>query len=132
MKFMEDGNGIDDYFNDVNNAIKEVFGPQHMWRFGAEAKLGALALRGGYGLSTSPEKHFKGTYRSNFSFGLGYSSNGSFFADFAVRKNIYNNEYFMPYSDYIFDENDNIAEPAPEILITRSDWKVLLTLGWRF
>ena len=91
-----------------------------------------LSLRGGYGFSTSPEKHFDGTYRSNFSFGLGYSSKGSFFTDFAVRKNIYNNEYYMPYSDYIFDGEGGIADPAPEILITRSDWKVLLTFGWRF
>ena len=131
MQFTTQG-GDRDYFDDVNNAIKEIFGPQHMWRFGAEAKLGALSLRGGYGFSTSPEKHFDGTYRSNFSFGLGYSSKGSFFTDFAVRKNIYNNEYYMPYSDYIFDGEGGIADPAPEILITRSDWKVLLTFGWRF
>ena len=38
----------------------------------------------------------------------------------------------MPYSDYIFDDEGNIAEPVPELLITRSDWKALLTLGWRF
>ena len=38
----------------------------------------------------------------------------------------------MPYSDYIFNEDGSIAEPVPEILITRKDWKVLLTLGWRF
>ena len=131
MKFTSSG-GDRDYFDEVNNIIKDVFGPQNIWRFGAEFKLGTLALRGGYGFSTSPERHFEGPYRSNFSFGLGYSSNGSFFADFAVRKNIYSNEYYMPYSDYIFDDEGNITEPVPEILITRSDWKVLLTLGWRF
>ena len=131
MQFRTRG-GDRDYFDEVNSIIKEVFGPQHNWRLGAEFKLGILALRGGYGISTSPERHFDGPYRSNFSFGLGYSSNRSFFADFAVRKNIYNDEYYMPYSDYIFDDEGNIAEPVPEILITRSDWKVLLTLGWRF
>jgi hypothetical protein len=116
--------------------IKEIFTTSHMLRLGAEVKLGALALRGGYGLTTSPEKNFEGSYRSNFSFGLGYSTKGSFFADFAVRKNIYNTEYYMPYSDYIFgyDEegNEYIAEPVPELSIMRSDWKILLTLGWRF
>ncbi len=131
MHFRTDGSDRD-YFEDVNNDIKEIFGTQNIWRFGAEAKLGALSLRGGYGFSTSPEKNFTGPYRSNFSFGLGYSSKGSFFADLAVRKNIYNDEYYMPYNDYIFDEDGNIADPTPEILITRSDWKVLLTLGWRF
>ena len=119
-------------FADVNSAIKEIFGPQHMWRFGGEARLGALSLRAGYGFMTSPEKHFQGTYKSNFSFGFGYSSKNSFYADFAVRKNTWNNEYYMPYSDYIFDDEGYILEPVPEILITRSDWKALLTFGWRF
>ena len=43
-----------------------------------------------------------------------------------------NDEYYMPYSDYILDDEDNILDPAPEIMIHRSNWKVLLTLGWRF
>jgi hypothetical protein len=128
--------GFMDYYDELNNEIKEIFTTSHMLRLGAEVKLGALALRGGYGLTTSPEKNFEGSYRSNFSFGLGYSTKGSFFADFAVRKNIYNTEYYMPYSDYIFgyDEegNEYIAEPVPELSIMRSDWKILLTLGWRF
>ena len=132
MKFMEEYGGNSDYFEEVNGAIKEIFGAQNVWRFGAELKLGALALRGGYGFSNSPEKHFTGPYRSNMSFGLGYSSKGSFFADFAIRKNTYNNEYYMPYADYIFNEDDTIAEPVPELVITRSDWKALLTFGWRF
>ena len=132
MKFMEEYGGNSDYFEEVNGAIKEIFGAQNVWRFGAELKLGALALRGGYGFSNSPEKHFTGTYRSNMAFGLGYSSKGSFFADFAIRKNTYNNEYYMPYADYIFNEDDTIAEPVPELVITRSDWKALLTFGWRF
>lgn len=121
-----------DYFDDVNNDIKEIFGLQQIWRFGAELKLGSVALRGGYGMSTSPERHYEGHYRSNFSFGMGYSSKGSFFTDLAVRRNTYSNEYYMPYNDYIYDDEGYIAEPVPEILITRSDWKVLLTLGWRF
>ena len=83
-------------------------------------------------MTTSPEKHFTGPYRSNFSFGFGYSSKGSFFTDFAVRKDTYSNEYYMPYNDYIIDEDGNILEPVPELLITRSDWKALLTFGWRF
>lgn len=132
MRFRAKYNGDKDYFEDTNNDIREIFGTQHMLRLGAEIKLGTLALRGGYNMTTSPEKEFKGSYRKNFSFGFGYNSNRSFFADFAVRKNIYNKEYYMPYSDYIFNEDGSIAEPAPEILITRKDWKVLLTLGWRF
>ena len=131
MKFKTSGSDRD-WFEDVNEGIKETFGPQHMLRLGAEIKLGTLAVRGGYGITTSPERHFEGPYRTNASFGLGYSSKGSFFADFAVRWNSYSKEYYMPYADYIFNEDGSIAEPVPEILITRSDWKALLTFGWRF
>lgn len=70
----------------------------------------------------------------NASFGLGYSSKKSFFADLAVRKSFLHEEYFMPYDDYMFDEDDNIMVDAyaPEILNKRSLWKVLITFGWRF
>ena len=127
-----------DYFEDVNNDIKERFGTSHMLRAGAEVKIGALAVRGGYGLTTSAEKvstwgdTLPLSYTQNASFGLGYSSKGSFFADFAVRKNFLKSEYYMPYSDYIFDEDGNIETPAPELLIRKSTWKILLTFGWRF
>ena len=131
MKFKTSG-GDRDWFEEVNNDIREFFGPQHMLRVGAEIKLGSLAVRGGYGLTTSPEVNFNGPYRSNASFGLGYSSKGSFYTDFAVRVNNYSKEYYMPYADYIFNDDGSIAEPVPELLITRSDWKALLTLGWRF
>ena len=125
-------NGSKDAFDDVNSDIKEFFGMSYTLRFGAELKLGALALRGGYGRTSSPEKHFEGPYRSNWSCGLGYSTKGSFYADFAIKSSRYSNEYYMPYRDYIFDDEGNIAEPAPEILITRSDLKAIMTLGWRF
>lgn len=127
-----------DYFEEVNNDIKERFGTSHMLRAGAELKLGALAVRGGYGLTTNAEKVSSWgdtlplSYTQNASFGLGYSSKGSFFADFAVRKNFLKDEYYMPYSDYIFDEDGNLETPAPELLIRKSTWKVLLTFGWRF
>lgn len=125
--------GVDrDYFDDVNNTMKEIFTTSHMLRLGAEIRIGAAALRGGYGMTTSPERHFTGPYRSNFSFGFGYNSKGSFYTDLAVRKNTYNDEYYMPYNDYIFDSEGNILEPVPELRITRSDWKVLMTFGWRF
>ncbi len=132
MKFRSNGSD-DDYFHDLNNEIKEIFGPAHMFRIGAEVKAGPLAVRAGYGLATSPEKAFDdGIRNQNISFGLGYSSNGSFFADLALRRNFATSEYYMPYNDYIFDDEDNILDPAPEILIRTSDWKLLFTLGWRF
>ena len=131
MKFRSRGTD-DDYFHDLNNEIKEIFGPAHMLRAGAEVKAGPLAVRAGYSLTTSPEKTIDGLRNQNLSFGLGYSSNGSFFADLALRRNFARSEYYMPYSDYIFDEDDNILDPAPEILIRTSNWKLLFTVGWRF
>ena len=127
-------NGADmNYFADLNEEIKRTFYTSHSIRVGAEARLGAYAARIGYGITSSPEKHLAwANTKQNFSFGLGYSSKGSFYVDIAARKNFITKEYYMPYSDYIFDDEGYIAEPTPELIIRKSDWKVLLTLGWRF
>ena len=80
-----------DYFEDINNEIRTIYGKSHMFRFGAELKLGTVAVRGGYGLTQSPEKAdvfgepLPKMTTQNASFGLGYASKGSFFADAAVR-----------------------------------------------
>ena len=137
MEFRSNGTDMD-YFNEVNLDIRKRFGLSHALRAGAELRLGSLAVRAGYGFTTSSEKtdafdrEISPILRHNASFGLGYNSKGSFFADLALRRNFAVNEYYMPYSDYVFDSEDNILYPAPEILIRKSDWKVLLTLGWRF
>ncbi len=129
------------YFEQVNAEIKETFTTSHAFRIGAEVKpVTKLAIRAGYGLTTTPEKfayESKGApivKRQNVSFGLGYSSDKSFFADLAVRKSFIADEYFMPYDDYMFDNDGYIIDNgfAPEILNKRSLWKVSLTLGWRF
>lgn len=127
------------YFEEINTDIKERFGISHMLRAGLEVKpLSCLAIRAGYGLTTSAEKldvwgntiPVQKTHSA--ALGLGYSSKGSFFADAAVQTRLLNDEYFMPYDDYIFDAEGYVVEPVPEILNKRSLWKVLLTLGWRF
>ncbi|MBQ8811797.1 MAG: hypothetical protein IJZ70_05765 [Bacteroidales bacterium] len=133
----------DSYFYDEANAnIKEWFGKSHMLRAGLEVKpLSSLSVRAGYGFTTSPDifydefgKRLPASMTHNVSLGLGYSSKGSFFADFAIRRTIMPNEAFMPYPDYLKDENGNILENgyAPEILVRKSLWKALLTFGWRF
>jgi hypothetical protein len=131
----------DDYFFEVNEDIKSRFGISHMLRVGAEFKpIPELAVRAGYGMTTAAEKYdYDGSRldlaaHQNASFGLGYSSQNSFFADLAVRKAFLQDEYFMPYDDYMFDEDGNVMVDAyvPEILNKRSLWKVLITFGWRF
>ncbi len=130
-----------EYFAAVNEEIRDIFCTSHMLRVGAEVKpLPELAIRAGYSLATTPEKY---AYESkgistiknqNIAIGLGYSSEKSFFADLGVRRTFINDEYFMPYADYILDENNNVIDGAytPEILNKSSLWKVILTLGWRF
>ena len=108
-----------------------------MLRAGLEVKpLPELAVRAGYSLTTSGEKRDSwnnpiGSKTQTASFGLGYSSKGSFFADAAIQTRFLVNEYFMPYEDYT-DAEGAIIEYAPEIVVNRSLWKALLTFGWRF
>lgn len=140
MKYKTNGSDRD-YFEDVNSDIRERFGMSHIIRVGAEVKpFSGIAIRAGYRTATSPELYdswgekIPVTSTQNVSFGLGYSSGKSFFADLAVRKTIYTDEYFMPYQDYMYDQNGNVLEDAyaPEIINKRNLWKVLLTFGWRF
>lgn len=134
-----------DYFNDVNKDIRSRYGISHTFRAGAEVKFfNALAVRAGYGISTAAEKldykgeRFPEIYTHNASFGIGYSSKGSFFADaacvncFATTEGKVYKEYIMPYEDYIFDDGGAVISYAPEIMILKSAWKVLFTIGWRF
>ena len=128
-----------EYFEDVNADIRERFGMSHMLRAGIEIKpVSSLSVRAGYGLTTGAEMYdLEGSKLApektqNISFGLGYSSKGSFFADFAVRTTLMPDQYIMPYEDYIFDSDGYIIEPVPELVSQRSLWKAMLTLGFRF
>ncbi len=122
-----------EYFEEVNAEIREIFRTAHSLRAGIEVKpLSYLALRAGYNFSTSADRTSVAANTQNYSFGLGYSSKGSFYTDIAVRGTFLPDEYFMPYADYIYDDNGNISAPTPEIQIHQSLWKVLWTFGWRF
>lgn len=128
-----------DYFDEINADIKARFGMSQILRAGLEVKpLSCLAIRAGYGFTTSPEKvdswgeSIRPTMTQNASFGLGYSSTGSFFADIAVKRTFLPDEYFMPYDDYIFDAQGNVASYAPELKSSKSLWKAMITFGWRF
>ena len=140
MKFRR--NGFDDgreYFIDLNDEIRSIYRKSQMFRAGVEIKpVDVLALRAGYGVTTSPEKfNLNGEQldipaAQNVSFGLGFISRKSFFADVACRYAFATDEYFMPYDDYMYDADGNVTDFAPEILNRKDNWKVLLTLGWRF
>ena len=133
---------------EINDEMSNCYGIEHQLRVGAEIKpLPFLAVRAGYNLNTSAAKatwdgwnyvNIDRTFRHKASFGLGFSSKNSFFADIACTRSFIPDEYFMPYSDYMFitdKAGDLIVDPnyyAPEILIKSSLWNVILTLGFRF
>lgn len=146
MKYIAAGISDRDYFEAVNEDIRATMGAVHEFRAGAEIKpFAGLAVRAGYGVASAAQKNGYDAYTDSYyalpqnlthnaSLGIGYSSKGSFFADFAMRRTFLEKEYFMPYADYIFNEDGSVNENAyaPEISNSRKLWKVLLTLGWRF
>lgn len=126
-----------DYAQELNQEISMAMGISHMVRAGVEVKpIPALSVRAGYGMTTSARR--LGHALHNASFGLGYSSKGSFYADIACRRTFLPAEYIMPYQNYIgdYDSEGNFipdeAHLSPEIRNLMSDWKVLMTFGWRF
>ena len=139
MKYFSSGYANDlDYSDELNQHIKEVFGISHMLRGGLEVKpISSLSLRAGYGLTTSAQTISK--FTQDISFGLGYSSNGSFFADAACRTRLVPTEYFMIYDNYYGTSDPTTGEfipdiehLSPEIMNKASLWEILITFGWRF
>lgn len=133
MKFKEVDNW-NDSFDGLNDEIRNTMGVSHQVRIGAEFKATPeIAIRAGYNYTTTPTYSYDGNSKITLNdkinaatIGLGYSSPGSFFADFAARMRAYANEYIFPYADYIND----VASPI--IKNERTRWDVVLTLGWRF
>lgn len=124
-------------FIDTNHDIASYMGTAHAFRAGLEVKpVPAIALRVGYNYQTNPQKNADFEYvdsnRNSIALGLGYSSEGSFFADFALRRTTLPDEYVYPYPDYITNDAGQVTTYSPEILNTRSLWDVTCTLGWRF
>ena len=138
-------------FSDANLDIQDFTGSVHAFRVGAELKpMPEMAIRVGYNLTTgaqynklsddgrvvalsSDERYDQ--LRSAVSFGLGYSSPGSFFADFAVRFQYLPNEYFTPYWYYYREDGKTFVDNGvvtPEICAQSALCNALLTLGWRF
>lgn len=70
----------------------------------------------------------------SLSFGVGFSSRGSFFADLGAVLTSYPDSVFMPYYDYDnFDaEGNQVNAASPRILNRSKLWNIALTIGWRF
>ncbi len=134
MKFMSKEGNWDSSFDGVNDDIRDCMGVSHMLRVGAEFKpVPELAVRAGYNFTTTPEYVYDGDLKTKlndrinaFSVGLGYSSNGSFFADIAARLTTLADEYISPYANYLEGVD------SPMILNKREIYSITATFGWRF
>lgn len=73
-----------------------------------------------------------GYTKNSISLGFGYSSPGSFFADFAFRFFDACTSDMKPYADYIFDDKGNIEVASPTISTDRNLFDAVFTFGWRF
>lgn len=96
--------------------------------------------------ASSPEKYkglvnpkYLAASTSAFSFGVGYSSPSSFYADFAVRFTNYPSMSMLPFFDYSHAGKDKYHEFGTDSqeLSPRIEYKgklidIALTLGWRF
>ncbi|MBQ9193044.1 MAG: hypothetical protein IJ156_04925 [Bacteroidales bacterium] len=134
MRFVTDYD--DDYtdFSGVNADIRDFARATHALRIGGELKpIPQMALRVGYNYMTSPDVDVKAG-RQSVSFGIGYSSAGSFFVDAAVRFQYLPDEFITPYYYYGWDDQGSYktADATPEICSQASLCNALLTLGWRF
>ena len=78
--------------------------------------------------------HYYNDMIKSFSAGLGYSSNGSFFCDFAFRQNRYPTSWFSPYYDYVNYNSAGLAVnvASPKVRTDRVLREFVLTFGWRF
>ncbi|MCQ2182086.1 MAG: hypothetical protein MJY89_01605 [Bacteroidales bacterium] len=134
----EDGSfGSFEYFRDLNDVIRRECKATNNLRVGVEIKpLPFMAVRGGYGFMTSPERsyNFENGTTSFFSFGFGFSTIGSFYADLAAKRTSYPLSAMTLYYDYdgFTREGEYVSFSAPEVSSLRKLWNVSLTLGWRF
>jgi len=137
-------------FSDANLDIKDFLGPVHAIRLGAEFKPAPeMALRVGYNLTTGAQYNTLNNgrvvsltsderfaqLRSAVTFGIGYSSKGSFFMDAAVRFQYLPNEFITPYWYYTVENGTTYTDYSvvtPEICAQSALFNALLTLGWRF
>ena len=86
------------------------------------------------GLKYLVDSRYYGDMTRSLSFGVGFSSRGSFFADLGAVLTSYPDSVFMPYYDYDnFDaEGNQVNAASPRILNRSKLWNVALTIGWRF
>ena len=136
----EFGGYDDSIFDGQNQDIKAILGMSHSLRVGVELKpMPGIAVRTGYNYITSGIKDGSEDAKQIVSFGLGYSSTGSFYADCSLRFRFLPDEYIIPYYYYYAPDPslywDKVIDDAvltPEIRIQSTIAEAMVTVGWRF
>lgn len=136
----EFGGYDDSTFDYQNQDIRDFLGVSHSLRLGVELKpVPGIAIRTGYNYITSGIKDGSEGAKQIVSFGLGYSSSGSFYADCALRFRFLPDEYIIPYYYYYAPDpaqyyNKVVDESVltPEIRLQSTVAEALVTVGWRF
>lgn len=142
---IHNADGYNVEFAGINKDITDNLTRSDSFRVGLEVKpTPRLAVRGGYTLATTPDRNVLDNAnidwfdysRQSFSAGLGFSSGGSFFADFAVRLHSIPFEYYIPY-EYYYVGNDGYSYVdnnviTPEISVKETLIDAMMTIGWRF
>ena len=127
-------------FDNQNQDIRAILGMSHSLRAGVEFKPApGIAVRTGYNYITSGIKDGSEAAKQIVSFGLGYSSTGSFYADLALRFRFLPDEYIIPYYYYyapdpthFYDKVVDDGVMTPEIRFQSSVAEAMVTVGWRF
>ena len=86
-------------------------------------------------IKTLVTPHYYDDKTHSFSFGLGYSSKGSFFMDAVAGLTRYtDSSNFAPYYDYdCYDSAGNLLSVSSPLIHSEQNlWKVAVTFGWRF
>ena len=113
--YQADNEYISTYYRAVNNV-----------RAGIEAwPIPQLALRLGYNYYSSPDRYFD-LSRHYASAGIGFRALSGFFIDLAYQQQC--NQSLSSFQ--LYDNYDNFTAPIADEKFR--DWKILLTLGWRF
>jgi len=116
-------------FVDENAYMKREYQNCGNVRAGLEINLNSdFSLRGGYAFYGNPEKSY-GSHTQIVSMGIGMHA-GSFFSDLTFLQRFPQKEYFALYDDV--REGTQIIYQAPVGLQTTSNWKLLLSMGFRF
>ena len=125
-----------DVFAGENRMIKQAFTRSHILRAGTEIKLTPkVAFRAGYQYYSSGEIGYNETLQYG-SLGLGYVFKCGLFADIAYMQQFKKSVSKFYLYDDIVDNPESIDPevlvPAPEGIYKYGEFKILLSLGFRF